>query len=136
MPHFPRHFVRFAKLCQNCGLVLYSHIFLTFIYYMNDNVIHGRYKMPANSLVQTRINSVIKEEASIVLQAIGLTVSDAVRLMLTRVAREKALPFEPLIPNEATIAAMKEAREGKLETVTLDDLQAVFNANDQTDNSL
>ena len=97
---------------------------------MNDNVIHGRFNMPANSLVQTRINSVIKEEASIVLQAIGLTVSDAVRLMLTRVAREKALPFEPLIPNDVTIAAMKEAREGKLETVTLDDLQAVFDAND------
>jgi DNA-damage-inducible protein J len=86
--------------------------------------------MPANSLVQARIDSVIKEEASTVLQAIGLTVSDAVRLMLTRVAREKALPFEPLIPNEVTIAAMKEAREGKLEKVTLDDLQAAFDAND------
>jgi DNA-damage-inducible protein J len=86
--------------------------------------------MPANSLVQARIDSVIKEEASTVLQAIGLTVSDAVRLMLTRVAREKALPFEPLIPNEVTIAAMKEAREGKLEKVTLDDLQAAFDSND------
>ena len=86
--------------------------------------------MPANALVQTRIDSAIKEEASAVLQAIGLTVSDAVRLMLTRVAREKALPFEPLIPNEATIAAMKEAREGKLETVTLDNLQSVIDAND------
>jgi DNA-damage-inducible protein J len=86
--------------------------------------------MPANSLVQTRINAEIKEEASTVLRAIGLTVSDAVRLMLTRVAREKALPFEPLIPNEVTIAAMKEARERKLETVTLDDLQAVIDAND------
>ena len=86
--------------------------------------------MPANALVQTRIDSAIKEEASIVLQAIGLTVSDAVRLMLTRVAHEKALPFEPLIPNEVTIAAMKEAREGKLETVTLKDLQAVFHEND------
>jgi len=86
--------------------------------------------MPANSLVQTRINAEIKEEATTVLRAIGLTVSDAVRLMLTRVAREKALPFEPLIPNEVTIAAMKEARERKLETVTLDDLQAVIDAND------
>jgi DNA-damage-inducible protein J len=85
--------------------------------------------MPANSLVQTRINSEIKEEAATVLQAIGLTVSDAVRLMLTRVAHEKALPFEPLIPNDVTIAAMKEARERKLETVTLDDLQAVIDAN-------
>ena len=86
--------------------------------------------MPANALVQTRINPKIKEEATVVLQAIGLTVSDAVRLMLTRVAHEKALPFEPLIPNEATIAAMKEAREGKLETVTLDKLQSVIDAND------
>ncbi len=86
--------------------------------------------MPANALVQTRIDPEIKDEAAAVLQAIGLTVSDAVRLMLTRVAREKALPFEPLIPNEATIAAMKEAREGKLEKVTLDDLQSAIDAND------
>jgi DNA-damage-inducible protein J len=86
--------------------------------------------MPANALVQTRINSEIKDEAAAVLQAIGLTVSDAVRLMLTRVAREKALPFEPLIPNEATIAAMKEARGGKLETVTLDDLRSAIDTND------
>ena len=86
--------------------------------------------MAANALVQTRINPEIKDEATIVLRAIGLTVSDAVRLMLTRVAREKALPFEPLIPNQATIAAMKEAREGKLETVTLDDLQSAIDAND------
>src|SRR5271157_743730 len=94
------------------------------------NVIQKRRIMAANALVQTRIDGTIKEEAAVVLSAIGLTVSDAVRLMLTRVAREKALPFEPLIPNEATIAAMKEAREGKLETVTLDDLQAVIDAND------
>ena len=87
--------------------------------------------MPANSLVQTRINREIKEEAATVLQAIGLTVSDAVRLMLTRVAHEKALPFEPLIPNQATIAAMKEAREGKLETVTLADMQSEIDANDE-----
>ena len=86
--------------------------------------------MSANALVQTRINPEIKDEATAVLQAIGLTVSDAVRLMLTRVAHEKALPFEPLIPNQATIAAMKEAREGKLETVTLDDLQSAIDADD------
>ena len=86
--------------------------------------------MAANALVQTRINPEIKDEATIVLRAIGLTVSEAVRLMLTRVAHEKALPFEPLIPNQATIAAMKEARDGKLETVTLDDLQSAIDAND------
>lgn len=86
--------------------------------------------MAANALVQTRIDGDIKKEAAVVLEAIGLTVSDAVRLMLTRVAREKALPFEPLIPSETTLAAMKETREGKLETVSLSDLQAAIDADD------
>ncbi len=70
--------------------------------------------MAANQLVQARIDGAIKEEAAAVLAAMGLTVSDAVRLMLTRVARDKALPFEPLIPNAVTIEAMKEARKGNL----------------------
>lgn len=86
--------------------------------------------MAANALVQARIDEEIKREAAEVLDTIGLTVSDAVRLMLTRVAREKALPFEPLVPNERTLAAMKQAREGKLETVTLQDLQTVLDADD------
>jgi len=70
--------------------------------------------MAANQLVQTRIDGAIKEEAAAVLAAMGLTVSDAVRLMLTKVAHEHALPFDPLIPNATTIAAMKEARAGNL----------------------
>jgi len=111
------------------GIDVYRHVFAAFTYKMNYNVIHGGYKMPANALVQTRIDSAIKEEASIVLQAIGLTVSDAVRLMLTRVARDKALPFEPLTPNETTIAAMREARAGNLKSFNsvdalMDDLHA------------
>jgi DNA-damage-inducible protein J len=68
--------------------------------------------MATNAVVRARIDEHIKEEASAVLAAMGLTVSDAFRIMLTRVAREKALPFEPLIPNETTIAAMREARTG------------------------
>jgi len=68
--------------------------------------------MAANQLVQVRIDGAIKEEASAVIGAAGLTVSDAVRLLLTKVAREKALPFEPLTPNATTIAAMEEARKG------------------------
>ena len=54
------------------------------------------------------------QEAAAVLAAMGLTVSDAVRLMLTRVAHDKALPFEPLIPNATTIEAMKDARADKV----------------------
>ena len=86
--------------------------------------------MPANQLVQARIDGAIKEEATAVLAAMGLTVSDAVRLLLTRVAREKALPFAPLVPNAVTIEAMKEARrQGNLPQFAsvedlLDDLHA------------
>ena len=80
------------------------------------NVIHSEAVniMAANQLVQTRIDGEIKEEAAAVLAAMGLTVSDAVRLLLTKIAREHALPFDPLIPNATTIAAMKEARAGNL----------------------
>ena len=85
--------------------------------------------MAANQLVQVRIDGAVKEEAAAVLATMGLTVSDAVRLLLTRVAQEKALPFAPLVPNAVTIAAIKEARRGKLESFgsvqeLLDDLHA------------
>jgi DNA-damage-inducible protein J len=86
--------------------------------------------MPANAVVRARIDEHIKEEATAVLAAMGLTVSDAFRIMLTRVAREKALPFEPLVPNDVTIEAMKEARRGNLETATPNELQAVLDADD------
>jgi len=87
--------------------------------------------MAANQLVQTRIDGAIKEEAALVLAAMGLTVSDAVRLLLTKIAREHALPFDPLIPNATTIAAMKEARAGNLPGVTrIDALKAALHADD------
>lgn len=90
--------------------------------------------MPTNAVVRARIDEHIKEEASAVLAAMGLTVSDAFRIMLTRVAREKALPFEPLIPNETTIAAMREARTGNLERFdSVDALMADLHAEDGAD---
>jgi DNA-damage-inducible protein J len=61
----------------------------------------------------------------------GLTVSDAFRLMMMRIAKEKALPFEPLVPNAETIEAMKAARRGELDTVgSIDALFASLNADD------
>ena len=85
--------------------------------------------MAANQLVQARVNASVKEEAAAVLAAMGLTVSDAVRLLLTKIAEEKALPFAPLVPSEVTIEAMKEARRGNLPRfgsvqALLDDLHA------------
>ncbi|MGD9152616.1 MAG: type II toxin-antitoxin system RelB/DinJ family antitoxin [Gammaproteobacteria bacterium] len=73
--------------------------------------------MAENSVVRARIKKEIKEEAAAVLAAMGLTISDAFRLLLIRVAKDKKLPFEPLIPNKETIKAMRDAREGKLITV-------------------
>ncbi|MDP1678983.1 MAG: type II toxin-antitoxin system RelB/DinJ family antitoxin [Candidatus Nitrotoga sp.] len=87
--------------------------------------------MATNALVQARIDGAVKDEAAAVLAAMGLTVSDAVRLMLTKVAREHALPFDPLIPNAETIEAMKEARGGKLPLfATVEALVADLNAPD------
>ncbi len=88
--------------------------------------------MATNTVVRARIDEQTKEEAAAVLAAMGLTVSDAFRIMLTRVAREKALPFEPLIPNEETVKAMKQARSGKglIKLQTVDDLMADLNADD------
>ena len=52
-------------------------------------------------------------------------------MLLTRVAREGALPFEPLVPNAETIAAMKEARAGKLAAFdSVEDLMADLDADD------
>ena len=82
-----------------------------------------------NKLVQARIDKAVTEEAAAVLAAMGLTVSGALRLLLTKVAHEKALPFAPLVPNAATIEAMREARRGNLPQFAsvedlLDDLHA------------
>ncbi len=70
--------------------------------------------MTENSVVRARIDERIKNEAAAVLAAMGLTVSDAFRLMMVRIAKERALPFEPLVPNAETIEAMKAARRGEL----------------------
>ena len=84
-----------------------------------------------NHLVQARIDKAVKEEAAAVLAAMGLTVSGAVRLLLTKVAHEKALPFAPLVPNAATIEAMREARRGDLpQFATVEDLFDDLHADD------
>jgi DNA-damage-inducible protein J len=72
--------------------------------------------MASNSVVRARIDGRVKDQASAVLKSMGLTVSDAFRLLLVRVAAEKTLPFEIRTPNAKTISAMKAARRGELVT--------------------
>lgn len=69
--------------------------------------------MSADAVVRARIDSDTKARATETLQAMGLSVSDAIRLLLLRVANEKRLPFTVQAPNAATIKAMKELDEGK-----------------------
>ena len=85
----------------------------------------------SNTIVRARIDERVKEDAAAVLATIGLTVSDAFRLMMIRIAKDGALPFEPLTPNAETIAAMKEARRGGLPRYkTVDALFKALNAGD------
>lgn len=70
--------------------------------------------MSANAVVRARIDPAIKDAASAILADWGLTVSDALRMTLTRIAREKRLPFSEEIPNEETGRAFEaiDKREG------------------------
>jgi len=87
--------------------------------------------MPANALVQARIDEAVKKEATTVLAKMGLTVSDAVRLLLTKVAREHTLPFDVRIPNAETKAALQELEAGKGKRFkNVKDLMADLNADD------
>jgi len=68
----------------------------------------------ASSMVHIRVDAKVKAKAAKTLSAMGLTVSDAVRLLLTRVAAEKAMPFEVRVPNRATQAAIEAGERGQV----------------------
>jgi DNA-damage-inducible protein J len=64
-------------------------------------------------MVHVRIDQRVKDKAAKTLATMGLSVSDAVRILLVRVAAEKALPFEVRVPNATTIKAMQAADRGE-----------------------
>jgi DNA-damage-inducible protein J len=67
----------------------------------------------AKSMVHVRVDEKTKAKATKALAAMGISVSDAVRIMLVRVAAEQALPFEVKVPNKTTVKAMQDADKGK-----------------------
>jgi DNA-damage-inducible protein J len=84
-----------------------------------------------STVVRARIDERVKDDATAVLASIGLTVSDAFRLMMVRIATEKRLPFEPLVPNAETVAAIEAVRRGEVVSVgSVKDLMADLNADD------
>ncbi len=87
--------------------------------------------MVSDTVVRARINGQVKEKAAKVLADMGLSISDAIRLLLMRVAAEKALPFEVKVPNAETAAAMAELERGegtRFDSVA--ELMADLNADD------
>ena len=67
----------------------------------------------ANDIVKARIDHEVKVKAAEALRAMGLSVSDAIRLMMVRIAEEKTLPFVIGTPNKTTATAIDELEQGK-----------------------
>ena len=94
--------------------------------------IAGVANMAANALLQTRIDASVKARASAVLDSMGLSVSDAVRILLTRTAQEGALPFELIADSKAYDAWFRakvhEALDDPRPDVTHEEVEAEFAA--------
>ena len=85
----------------------------------------------ASSMVHIRVDEEVKAKAAETLASMGLTVSDAVRILLTRIAAEKAIPFEIRVPNRATLAAMEAGDRGEVfRASSVAEMMAELNADD------
>jgi DNA-damage-inducible protein J len=85
----------------------------------------------ADTYVRARIDTTTKERASDALEAMGLTISDAIRLLLLRVADEHRLPFDVKVPSKSSRKALAEIDAGKVKSfATVDDLMADLRADD------
>jgi DNA-damage-inducible protein J len=69
--------------------------------------------MAADAIVRARIDPSVKARAAAALEAMGLSISDAIRLLMLRVADEQRLPFDVKVPNDKSIQAMDELTSGK-----------------------
>ena len=67
--------------------------------------------MASSTMIHVRIDEQLKEKAAKTLDAMGLSLSDAVRVFLVRVVAEKQMPFSLKVPNAETLSSMAEAEE-------------------------
>jgi DNA-damage-inducible protein J len=70
-------------------------------------------KTIADTSIRARIDSETKEKAASALKAMGLSVSDAIRLLMRRIADEEKMPFEIKVPNKETQEALRDLTEGR-----------------------
>lgn len=80
--------------------------------------------MKSDTIVRARIDTATKERATAALSAMGLSVSDAIRLLMLRVADEQRLPFDVKVPNAVTRKAIAELDEGNGQRV--DSVDSIF----------
>lgn len=82
-------------------------------------------------MIHVRVDQELKTKATLTLNKMGLSMSDAVRLLLKRIEADQALPFEVKVPNAETIAAMRAAERGEVTSfATIEELMAHLHADD------
>ncbi|NBW45499.1 MAG: type II toxin-antitoxin system RelB/DinJ family antitoxin [Betaproteobacteria bacterium] len=85
----------------------------------------------ADTYVRARIDTATKERAADALEAMGLSISDAIRLLMLRVADERRLPFEVKAPSVTSLQALTEVKAGEVKQfATVDELMADLRADD------
>ena len=85
----------------------------------------------ADTYVRARIDTATKERAADALEAMGLSISDAIRLLMLRIADERRLPFEVKAPSATSLQALAEVKAGEVnQFATVDELMADIRADD------
>ena len=88
-------------------------VFVALLSYIQSLNLHRGLIMAATAFVRARIDEALKNEATAVLAEMGLTVSDVVRIALTKIAKEKALPFDMRVPNALTAETLAKSERGE-----------------------
>jgi len=81
--------------------------------------------MPSDTIVRARVDQQVKAEASEALEAMGLSMSDAIRLLLVRVAKDKTFPFEIKVPNATTVSTFEATDRGE-DIIRCQDTEEMF----------
>gem|GEM_PF-4322907 len=83
-------------------------------------------EMAHDSVVRARIDERTKRQAAKVFAECGMTISDAIRIMLLRTAKEKEIPFSVHVPNKKTVAAMRELEKKGARARRFKDFEALL----------
>jgi len=81
----------------------------------------------SETVVRSRIDPIVKEEARKILKNMGISLSDGIRLFLHQVIAEQALPFSVKMPNKKTIEAMEAVRKGDTEGISIEAIEKEWN---------